>query len=99
MKHVLDRLQRLDILVLDDSRTMRELLRTLLRGLWVPSPREAADVTAAFDELRRKAPDVIIADWEMPLPDGIHFVRTLRGLPDDALRRIPVLMVTAHTER
>jgi CheY-like chemotaxis protein len=99
MKHLLDRLQCLDILVLDDSRSMRELLRTVLRGLWIPSPREAADVATAFAELRRKAPDIIVADWEMPPPDGIHFVRSLRGLPDDTLRRIPVLMVTAHTER
>jgi CheY-like chemotaxis protein len=99
MRHLLDRLQRVDILVLDDSRAMRDLLRTLLCGLWIPAPREAADVGTAFEVLRRKAPDIVIADWEMPPPDGMHFVRNLRALPDDTLRRIPVLMVTAHTER
>jgi CheY-like chemotaxis protein len=99
MKHLLDRLQRLDVLVLDDSRSMRALLKAVLRSLWVPPPREAADVATALAELRRAPPDLVIADWEMPPPDGLHFVRTLRALPDPRLRRIPVLMVTAHTEQ
>lgn len=99
MKQLLDRLQRLDVLVLDDSRSMRALLKAVLRSLWVPPPREAADVAAALAELRRAPPDLILADWEMPPPDGLHFVRTLRALPDPRLRRTPVLMVTAHTEQ
>jgi CheY-like chemotaxis protein len=99
MKHLLDRLQRLDVLVLDDSRSMRELLKGVLRSIWVPAPREAGDVTTALAELHRLPPDVVIADWEMPPPDGLHFVRKLRALPDARLRRTPVLMVTAHTEQ
>jgi CheY-like chemotaxis protein len=99
MTQLLDRLQRLDVLVLDDSRSMRALLKAVLRSLWVPPPREAADVATAFAEIRRAPPDLVLADWEMPPPDGLYFVRTLRALPDPRLRRIPVLMVTAHTER
>jgi CheY-like chemotaxis protein len=99
MRHLIDRLQRLDVLVLDDSRFMRELLKDLLRSFWVPPPREAADVATALAALAQAPPDLILADWEMPPPDGLSFVRTLRGLPDPRLRRIPVLMVTAHTEQ
>jgi CheY-like chemotaxis protein len=98
MDHLLHRFEPLDVLVLDDSRPMRALLRALLGDLGVGSVRDHPDAASAMADLRRRPADIVLADWVMPPPDGLAFTRALRALPDAVLRRTPVLMVTAHAE-
>lgn len=98
MDHLLDRLERLDVLIVDDSRSMRELLKAILRDLCVGQVRDCADAVTALQELKRKPADIVVTDWVMVPLDGLDFVRILRAMPDSLLRRTPVLMVTAHTE-
>ena len=65
-------------LVVDDSRVIRKVACRILAALAFET-EEAADGEAALLACRRKMPDAILLDWQMPNMNGIEFLRTLRG--------------------
>lgn len=84
-------------LLVDDSRTMRSMLRRIMieQGFEVS---EAADGQQALDALAdAELPDVALVDWNMPVMDGLQFVSAVRNNPD--LRRITLVMVTTESEQ
>lgn len=46
------------------------------------STLEAADGQSALDQCKQSMPDAILLDWNMPVMNGIEFLRELRALPD-----------------
>jgi two-component system chemotaxis response regulator CheY len=86
-------------LVVDDDVHMRRLLRSLLLTLGVGRVFEAADGGSGFDKLRDSKPDFVLTDMAMKPVDGIAFTRRIRLGPDSPNPRIPIIMVTGHTER
>lgn len=82
-------------LIIDDSRTMRSILRRVLTGLGFEC-REAGDGQQALDALRAgPLPDVCLIDWNMPVMDGYTFVTSVRAEP--AWRGITLMMVTTES--
>ena len=67
-------------LVVDDSRIFRKIACKILDELQF-STEEAEDGAAALDACRRKMPDAILLDWNMPAMSGIEFLRALRREP------------------
>ena len=67
-------------LVVDDSRIFRKIACKILEELQF-STDEAEDGVAALDVCRRKMPDAILLDWNMPAMSGIEFLRMLRREP------------------
>jgi two-component system chemotaxis response regulator CheY len=82
------------ILVVDDFATMRRIIRNILRQLGYEDMDEADDGNTALAKLRTGKFDFVITDWNMPNMNGLELVRALRA--DAALRKMPVLMVTAE---
>jgi DNA-binding response OmpR family regulator len=80
------------ILVVDDDESIRELLRLHLgsAGYEVDTAEDA--IVAGYKVLRR-APDLIIADVNMPHMSGFEFVAALKG--DKTLPYIPVIFLTS----
>jgi CheY-like chemotaxis protein len=80
------------ILVIEDNRDSRDILAKLLRmsGYDVMS---ANDGEAGLAAALQQNPDLIITDIHMPNMNGIEFVQRIRN--DQALDRVPVLVVTA----
>lgn len=83
------------ILVVDDSRAMRTLLRHMATEMALAAS-EAGDGREALDKLVRNDPrepyDVVLVDWEMPRMNGLEFVQAVRRNEDfDSLK---VLMIT-----
>ena len=80
------------ILVVDDDESIRELLRLHLgsAGYDVDTAEDA--IVAGYKVLRR-APDLIIADVNMPHMSGFEFVAALKG--DKSLPYIPVIFLTS----
>lgn len=83
-------------LVLDDSRAMRQVLRSHLLNLrfevW-----EADNGVQALELLRdRGQPDICLVDWVMPIMNGMEFLQAVRANGDYAGLR--VLMVTSETD-
>ncbi len=89
------------ILVVDDSRVMRKLIRGALETMGNGSPEitEASDGLEALQKLEqeRLEADLIHVDWTMPRMDGNTFVRLLRGR--EALKRVPVIMITSQAQQ
>lgn len=81
------------VLVVDDSDTVRRMLRWVLTPLGV-RVLEAANGALALEALDREAVDLVIADLNMPVMDGIELIRHLRALP--ARADLPVLMLTTE---
>jgi len=67
-------------LIVDDSRVIRAVARRILAGLGFQTS-EAGDGKAALDGCMERMPDVVLVDWNMPVMNGIDFVRSLRRLP------------------
>jgi CheY-like chemotaxis protein len=87
------------VLVVDDERYMRKVVRTLLMSLGVRTIYEAPDAMAGLDLIRTRAPDIVIVDWEMPGLDGRGFVRMVRSPETFPYPDIPIIMLTGHSER
>ncbi|NHN85016.1 response regulator [Acetobacter musti] len=84
------------ILIVDDSRTMRDMLRRTLEGA-AYLVVDAVDGQDGLEKLEamNPAPDAIITDINMPRMDGYGFIEGARG--KDRGRHIPVLVLTTET--
>jgi len=82
------------ILVVDDSRVARAVIRKVLGEIGISSIEEASDGAEALVKLRKSGFDMVISDWNMPRMDGIALVRAIVGAPD---LDVPVLMVSGET--
>src|SRR5579883_2650661 len=85
-------LSKLRLLVVDDSKNMRMLVKTVLNALGVQIVREAGDGEAGLQELRSGPIDMAIVDWMMEPMDGLEFVRQVRTAEDSP----NPLRVTGH---
>ncbi len=92
-------LKSVRVLIVDDQDFIRSLLRHILAVLGCSHITDAPDGETAWDIIMGNPPDLLIVDWEMPNMSGIELVnkvRTDKASPD---RFMPIIMVTAHTER
>ena len=84
-------------LVVDDSRAMRAILTRLLDGLGF-DVAQAGDGQEALEVLGGGVrPDVILVDWNMPVMDGLTFIKQCRAHED--YRDIVLMMVTTESEQ
>ena len=87
---------KMNILVVDDYKTMLRILRNLLRQLNFSNIEEASDGNAALKKLRDVSIDLIISDWNMEPMTGIELLREVRG--NEKLKHIPFIMITAESK-
>jgi two-component system chemotaxis response regulator CheY len=67
-------------LIVDDSRVVRKVARRIVEDLRFEAD-EAADGQQALDACRKGMPDAVLLDWNMPVMNGIDFLRALRREP------------------
>ena len=84
-------------LVVDDFSTMRRIVRGLLKEIGYSNAEEADDGVAALAQLRSAKFDFVVTDINMPNMDGFGLLNAIKA--DDALRHLPVLMVTAEARK
>lgn len=89
--------KNMKILVVDDFPTMRRIIRSLLRELGFTNIEEAEDGQQGLSKLKEGGFELIISDWNMPNMDGLEMLKQVRA--DDALKHLPVLMVTAEAKK
>jgi len=85
-----------DILVVDDDRNIRELLRQELESAGC-AVREAGDAVAAIAAVRQKRPDLVVLDVMMPGLSGFDVAAVLKG--DPATGRIPIVILSVVEDR
>jgi two-component system, chemotaxis family, chemotaxis protein CheY len=84
-------------LVVDDYSTMRRIIKNLLHELGYANVTEADDGATALPMLKAGGYDFLITDWNMPGMAGLDLLKAVRA--DDALKKMPVLMLTAEAKR
>ena len=83
------------VLTVDDSRTMRDMLRVALSSAGY-SVIQAEDGQHGLDVLAGSHPDVIITDINMPRLDGFGFIEGVRG--DSRMRAVPILVLSTESD-
>jgi two-component system, chemotaxis family, chemotaxis protein CheY len=83
------------VLLVDDSRTIRNLQRNILSKLGHTDVVEAADGIEALAQIAAGRPDLVLIDWNMPNMDGITLVRKIR----ETDTTMPLLMCTTEAEK
>jgi two-component system chemotaxis response regulator CheY len=83
-------------LIVDDSRSMRQMVSFTLKeaGFEVVEAEHGQD---ALDKLRGQKLGVIVTDLNMPVMDGINFIRKARGTAE--ARFLPILILTTESQQ
>jgi two-component system chemotaxis response regulator CheY len=81
-------------LIVDDSSTMRRIVMNTLTKAGYSDFAEAGNGAEGVDQLAKGAFDVVITDWNMPVMNGLDFVKAIRA--NTATQKVPVLMVTTN---
>lgn len=66
-------------LIVDDSKVVRMVARKILEGLSF-NIDEAEDGQKAIEACQRQMPDAVLLDWNMPVKNGLDFLRELRAM-------------------
>lgn len=82
------------ILVVEDSPAMRQLLSFAMKRIPGSKVIEATDGVDALKKLSSETVDIIIADINMPVMDGLKLVSLVRG--NASYKDIPVIIVTTE---
>jgi two-component system, chemotaxis family, chemotaxis protein CheY len=82
------------ILAVDDSPSMRQLVRGTLTGAGYELTQRA-DGLEALEYAKENSADLVLTDLNMPRMDGISLVRELRSLPE--YQGIPILLLTTES--
>jgi len=90
---------RVRILIVDDNGYMLTILRTILHGFGIKQIFESKDPADAFDMVRSDAVDIIITDYQMEILDGLDFVRLVRTADDSPNPLVPIIMLSAYSEK
>ena len=83
------------ILLVDDSRTIRNIQKNTLASMDYTDILEAADGVEALAILKEQRPDLMLVDWNMPNMDGITLIRKVR----ETDKTLPMIMVTTEAEK
>lgn len=65
-------------LVVDDSKVIRKVARRILEDLEFEIT-EAVDGQDAWEQCQGEMPDVVLLDWNMPVMNGLEFLKALRS--------------------
>ncbi len=84
----------MDILLVDDSKTMRGIVQRAIRqaGFRGLTVSEAENGVQALEKLRQEQPKLILSDWNMPEMSGIDFLVQVRA----SANKVPFGFITSE---
>lgn len=85
-------------LIVDDSRIIRKVSRRIVEGLGFEVD-EAADGAEALAYCAAMTPELILLDWNMPVMDGITFLKRLRAQPGGDRPKVLFCTIETAVER
>ncbi len=86
------------VLVVDDSRIMRNIVKNTFAGMNIPCQFvEAGNGKEALIQLEQQEIHLVLLDWNMPELSGLDFLKKIRAM--DKYKNLPVIMVTSEAAR
>jgi CheY-like chemotaxis protein len=85
----------MQVLITDDSATIRMILKGLLKQLQITDIREAGDGAEALTAVDALLPDLLLLDIHMPGMDGLTCLSVIRSTPRTA--NLPVIIISSDT--
>ncbi|MEE8189527.1 MAG: response regulator [Kiloniellales bacterium] len=89
----------ISVLVIDDSKFIRDTIRRILRNIGVNKIGLASNGMRGLKALTEDDYDVILCDLSMEPINGMRFVEFLRKHDKKSLRNLPVIILTVHNEK
>lgn len=86
----------INILIVDDYKTMLRIVRGLLTQIGFKNIDEAANGAEAIEKLKEKKYNLIISDWNMEPMTGLELLQNVRG--NEKTKMVPFIMVTAESK-
>lgn len=86
----------MNVLIVDDYKTMLRIIRNLLKQLNIENVDEATDGGTALMKLRERNYGLVISDWNMEPMTGYDLLREVRADPN--LATTPFIMITAESK-
>ncbi len=86
----------LNVLIVDDYKTMLRIIRNLLKQIDINNVDEATDGAEALAKLRAGSFGLVISDWNMAPMTGLQLLQEVRA--DARLRTLPFIMITAESK-
>jgi two-component system, chemotaxis family, chemotaxis protein CheY len=86
----------MNILIVDDYKTMLRIISNLLKQLGFKNIEEATDGSEALRKLREGNFNLVISDWNMAPMTGLQLLKEVRA--DAKLKPLPFIMVTAESK-
>ncbi len=84
------------LLVVDDSSTMRRIIKNTLAHLGYKDVLEGADGVEGWRQMDANLDiDVLITDWNMPKMNGLELIKKVRA--DERLKDTPIIMVSTES--
>ncbi len=87
---------KMNVLIVDDYKTMLRIVGNLLKQLGFTNIDEATDGATALEKLRQKPYGLVISDWNMEPMTGLQLLKEVRS--DIKLKNVPFIMVTAESK-
>ena len=85
------------IITVDDSSTMRRIIKNTLQKLGFETILEAGNGLEALEVMSKNTVDMVVTDWNMPEMDGLTFVKAVRA--KDEYKDLPILMITTEAAK
>ena len=86
----------MNVLIVDDYKTMLRIIRNLLKQIDFNNVEEACDGTDALVKLRAGNFGLVISDWNMAPMTGLELLQEVRQ--DPRLKTLPLIMITAESK-
>jgi len=92
-------LSELQVLIVDDIKSVRTMLGKSLKSLGIQYVNEASNIEDAMLTIKNKPVDLIFSDWNMQNGDGIDLLKSLRSSAEKRLKYMKFIMVTGSDDK
>ena len=90
-------ISELRVLIADDSKAMRAILKGQLNNIGIEDVIEADSGQTAILGLTKNEVDLVLCDWNMPDPNGLEFLKLIRN--NEKFKSIPFIMITTEGDK
>jgi CheY-like chemotaxis protein len=86
----------LDVMIIEESRTAQNMLRSMLAGAGAKRIRSSDNVTEALQTMIAEPPNLVLTAWDIGKYTGEKLLKVIRHKRMEPLCYLPVIVVTAH---